>query len=313
VPEEFHRPVLLREAIDVLAPRPGGVFIDATVGGGGHARAIVERILPGGRLLAIDQDEEAIEYARKALAEFAPYITFVKANFGQLQSVAREAGFPEADGVLFDLGVSSYQLETAERGFSFREDAFLDMRMDRSQATRAYDLVNGLSEKELAEIIRANSDERFARRIARAIVREREKSPIETTRRLAEIVTTAIPAKARPRDIHPATRTFQSLRIAVNREFEALDKGLAGAVEVLKVGGRLAVISYHSLEDRRVKTFFRRLSGHCECRPNIPVCICGAQKRLRILTKKPITASEDEVRENPRARSANLRAAEKLA
>jgi 16S rRNA (cytosine1402-N4)-methyltransferase len=310
---DYHRPVLLKETIDLLNPRPGGIFIDATVGGGGHAKAILEKIVPDGRLLAIDQDEEALEEARKVLSEFAERVTFAQANFAQLEEVAQRSGFDGADGVLFDLGVSSHQLEAAERGFSFREDAFLDMRMDKSQPTRAYDVVNRTAERELAELIRSNSDERFARRIARAIVKEREKHPIETTRQLADIVTSAIPAPARPKDIHPATRTFLALRVSVNREYEVLDAGLTGALNVLAGGGRLAAISYHSLEDGRVKSFFRSQSGKCECPPGLPVCVCGAEKRLRVVTKKPVTPEEDEVRENPRARSAKLRAAEKIA
>lgn len=310
---DYHRPVLLKETIDLLNPQPGGVFIDATVGGGSHAKTILEKIMPDGRLLAIDQDDEALDEARKALSEFAERTTFVRANFSQLEEVARRTGFDGADGVLFDLGVSSHQLDAAERGFSFQEEAFLDMRMDRSQPTQAYDVVNRTAERELADLIHANSDERFARRIARAIVKEREKHPIETTRQLADVVTSAIPAPARPKEIHPATRTFLALRVSVNREYEVLDAGLAGALNVLAGGGRLAAISYHSLEDGRVKSFFRSQSGKCECPPGLPVCVCGAEKRLHIVTKKPVMAGEDEIRENPRARSAKLRAAEKTA
>jgi len=287
-------------------------MIDATVGGGGHSRAILERILPGGRLLALDQDEEAIEAAREALSEFAEHVTLVRANFSQLEEIANKTGFVGARGILLDLGPSAYQIGgAAGRGFSFREDSFLDMRMDRENPVRAYDIVNGLSEERLAEILRENADERFARRIARAIAAERQKHPIETTRQLAEIVTSAIPPKARPKDVHPATKTFLAIRVETNREMEALEAGLEAAVRILSAGGRLVVLTYHGGEERRVKAFFRKYSGRCSCPRGLPVCVCGAERRLRVLAR--IRPDEEEIRANPRSRSGVLRAAEKIA
>ncbi|MBI2842803.1 MAG: 16S rRNA (cytosine(1402)-N(4))-methyltransferase RsmH [Armatimonadetes bacterium] len=309
---QFHRPVMLSEVLDLLDPKPGGVYVDCTLGGGGHAKGILDRILPGGKLIGIDRDQDAIAHATAELVDLAENITLVRGDFSELDGILRDVGVESVVGVLFDLGVSSYQLETPERGFSFQYPAPLDMRMDRSQPVTAADLVNTLTERELADLIYTHSDERWSRRIARVIVGRRALSPITTTSELAEIVASAIPARAHPPRIHPATRTFQALRVAVNAEFEALDRGLAAAAEALAAGGRMCVISYHSLEDRRVKQFFSLASGRCMCPPELPQCVCGARRFLRILTKKPVTPAPEEIAANPRSRSAKLRAAEKL-
>ena len=309
---QYHHPVLLDEVIGILDPHLGGIYVDCTLGGAGHAKNILSRIIPGGRLVGIDRDEDAIAHARSELAEFSENIILVQGDFAQLDQILHDLGIKEVDGVLFDLGVSSHQLDTPERGFSFTAPAPLDMRMGMTQTTTAADLVNSLSERELADLIYIHSDERWARRIARAIVERREKSPIRTTTELAEIVSRAIPASAHPPRTHPATRVFQALRLVVNSELEALDKGLAAAADALKPGGRMCVLSYHSLEDRRVKQFFQAASGRCQCPPNLPQCVCGAKQILKVLTKKPVTPSPEEIEENPRSRSARLRCAEKV-
>lgn len=311
--QQYHRPVLPDEVVRLLDPRPGGTYVDCTLGGGSHARAILSRIQPGGRLVGIDRDEDAIEHTKRELAEFAENLNLVRGDFAELDEIMRNLSIESVDGALFDLGVSSHQLDIPDRGFSFSSTAPLDMRMDRTQLVTAADLVNKMSETELAEMIYVHSDERWARRIARAIVRRREVSPIRTTTDLAELVASAIPAKAHPPKTHPATRTFQSLRIVVNSELDALDKGLRAASRLLSAGGRLCVISYHSLEDRRVKRFFALESGKCQCPPGLPGCVCGTRQLLRVLTKKPITPTEEEIEGNPRARSAKLRAAERVA
>lgn len=309
---DYHKPVLLNETIELLGPQPGGVYVDCTLGGGGHSGTILERILPNGRLIGIDQDQESIDFVSQNLANFTGNVDLVLGNFSDLRNILDRLEVDKVDGVLFDLGVSSHQLDKAERGFSFSQDAPLDMRMSLENPVTAGDLVNSLSEKELADLIWIHSDERFSRRIARAIVQARAKKKIETTWELAEIVKHAIPPAARPKDIHPATRTFQALRIEVNSEMQALDAGLEQAVDALKVGGRIVVISYHSLEDRRTKNFFKLMSGQCVCPPGLPVCACGPRAIVKILTKKPVTASSEEINENPRARSAKLRAAERV-
>ena len=311
--EQFHRPVLLDEVIRLLAPRPGGTYVDCTLGGAGHAKAILSRILPGGHLVGIDRDKDAIEYASRELADLSGSVSLVQGDFADLESILRDLRISSIDGALFDLGVSSHQLETPERGFSLMSPGPLDMRMDVSQPVTAADLVNRLSERELADLIYTHSDERWARRIARAIVARRKAAPIRTTTELAEIVAAAIPKSAQPSKIHPATRTFLALRTVVNSEFEALDKGLAAAADALNIGGRLCVISYHSLEDRKVKRFFAAASGRCQCPPGLPECTCGARLSLRVLTKKPVTPTREEIERNPRSRSAKLRAAEKVA
>lgn len=310
--DQFHVPVMLEEVVNILQPRPGQTFVDCTVGGGGHAKAILEKIIPGGKLIGIDRDADALRATAELLVDYRENVILEKSDFGNLQAVINGLGLRSIDGVLFDLGVSSHQLELAERGFSFRYNAPLDMRMDVRQPITARELVNSLSERHLAEMIQKYGDEKWAKRIARSIVERRTIRPIETTLELVEAILAAIPPGAKGGRIHPATRTFQALRIAVNREFESLQAGLKAAIGLLVSGGRLCVLSYHSGEDRIVKAMFARYAGRCTCPPGLPICSCGAEKVIKILTKRPVTPSEDEVRKNPRARSAKLRAGEKL-
>lgn len=308
----YHVSVLLEETVQALAPRRGGRYIDGTLGGGGHAEAVLERSAPDGMLLGLDQDETALAAAGRRLARFGARVRLRHGNFARMAEVAAEEGFTGADGVLFDLGVSSPQLDVAERGFSYQHDAPLDMRMDRTQPTSAADLVNQLPEEELARIIREYGEERWAKRIAQFIVQRRQKQPIETTGELVDLIKAAVPAAARRAGPHPAKRTFQALRIAVNDELGALQKGLQAAVRVLRPGGRIAVISFHSLEDRICKETFAALARGCVCPPELPVCTCGSKPELKILTRRPVTASLQELERNPRARSAKLRVAEKI-
>jgi 16S rRNA (cytosine1402-N4)-methyltransferase len=305
-----HVPVMLEEVLAWLAPRPGGVYVDATIGAGGHAEAILRRIAPGGRLIGIDRDAEALAIAARRLAPQAASVTLRHANFTAIRRIVAEAGVEAVDGIVMDLGASSLQFDVPERGFSFTRPGPLDMRMDRSQPTTAADLVNGLPERELADLIRRYGEERFARRIARAIVRRR---PIYTTTALAEAVGAAIPRRAWPRGIHPATRTFQALRIATNHELDDLERALPEAVGALRGGGRLCVITFHSLEDRILKHTYVRLSRGCTCPPGSPLCTCGGRRWLRVLTRRPLTPSSSEIAANPRARSAKLRVAERVA
>ncbi len=307
-----HLPVMDREVIEYLGCRSGRIYVDGTVGGGGHAAEILKASSPSGRLIGIDRDDDALKAAKDFLKVFGDRATLVKANFRDLKTVLGGLGVREVDGVLLDLGVSSFQLESPERGFSFRFDSRLDMRMDKGQKTSAYELVNGLEETELTRIFREYGEEREARRVARAIVRERGKRPVETTGELVRIVLEAIPKRFQTRNIHPATKVFQALRIAVNDELGSLKQGLLAGMEALGKGGRMAVISFHSLEDRIVKNTFRAFSTGCVCPPKIPICICGRKPEAKILTKKALTPSEDEVEKNPRSRSAKLRAVEKL-
>ncbi|MDO8683893.1 MAG: 16S rRNA (cytosine(1402)-N(4))-methyltransferase RsmH [Armatimonadota bacterium] len=309
----YHKPVLLSEAVSYLSPKPGGIYADCTLGGGGHAEEILRRSSPDGVLVGIDRDEAAIQESSKRLSEFGERVRLVHGDFRNLAEILENLRIAKLDGVLYDLGVSSFQLETAERGFSLMKDAPLDMRMDRTNPVTAADLLNRLSEKELADLIFTNSDERWSRRIAKRIIEERKKNPILTTKRLVDLIAGAIPRKAWPPGIHPATRTFQALRIAVNSEMEALEEGLVAGVEALAVGGRAVVISYHSGEDRIVKRIFRLMSGHCECPSDLPVCACEAKKTIEVLTKKPVVPTPEEIVGNPRARSAKLRAAVKIA
>ncbi|MCC6442282.1 MAG: 16S rRNA (cytosine(1402)-N(4))-methyltransferase RsmH [Armatimonadetes bacterium] len=309
----YHRSVLLDETISFLQVRPEGVYVDATLGGGGHALEIARLLEPGGRLVGLDQDPAALEAAAQKLDAVHGNISLIRANFSDVASVLRRAGLPAADGILFDLGVSSHQLDTASRGFSFRDEAApLDMRMDPSLPFSAADLANSLSERELSDMLFTLSEESWARRIARGIALRRQIHPIRTAGDLTDIVMAAIPKKAWPRDIHPATRTYMAFRIRVNREMEALEQGLQEAVGCLAPGGRVCAISYHSLEDRIVKNSFTRLSGKCQCPPQLPVCACGAKAVVKILTRKPVTPSAQELADNPRSRSAKLRAAEKI-
>ncbi|HET7034162.1 MAG TPA: 16S rRNA (cytosine(1402)-N(4))-methyltransferase RsmH [Thermomicrobiaceae bacterium] len=306
-----HRPVLPRETLELLAPRAGGRYIDGTFGGGGHARAILEASAPDGRLLAIDADPAAVARARLLAAANPGRLAVAPGNFRDIVPLARAAGFDPADGVLLDLGVSSFQLDQAERGFSFRFSGPLDMRFNPLTGPSAADIVNSYPAQELAQLLFEFGEEPKARRIARAIERERQATPITTTDRLAAIIERAVGGR-RGKAIHPATRTFQALRIAVNQELEALRQGLAGAIALLAPGGRMVVISFHSLEDRIVKSVLRREASGCVCPPETPVCVCGHQPQLRLLTRRPVEATPEEAADNPRSRSAKLRAAERL-
>lgn len=305
-----HVPVMVAEVLAWLDPRPPGVYVDATVGAGGHAEAILERIVPGGRLIGIDRDDAALAVAAERLARFGAAVALRQANYSAISEIVAEAGVEAVDGIVMDLGASSMQLEAPERGFSFTRPGPLDMRMDRTQAQTAADLVNELSEDDLQHILRAFGQERYARRIARQIVRRR---PLRTTDELAAAVADAIPRRAWPRGIHPATRTFQALRIATNRELESLEQALPDAVGTLRGGGKICVITFHSLEDRIVKHTYLRLSRGCICPPGSPTCTCDGRPQVRVLTRKPVTASPDEILRNPRARSAKLRVAERIA
>ena len=307
-----HRPVLLRETIELLAAERGGLFVDCTVGLGGHSEAILQTSRDA-EVLGIDRDEEALELVRKRLARFGSRFSAVHADFRDITRVLAIAKVSKPRGILADLGVSSLQLNSPSRGFSFRHDAPLDMRMDASGGVEtAAELLGRLSEVEIGQIIFEFGEERRARRIARWIVERRERGePISTTRDLAELVARAV-RPGKQRRIHPATRTFQALRIAVNQELENLDRFVADAVDLLEPEGRLAVISFHSLEDRIIKRTLWKLSGRCQCPPRLPQCMCGAQKTVEILTRRPISPGEDEITGNPRARSAKLRACKKL-
>ncbi|MCL6430320.1 MAG: 16S rRNA (cytosine(1402)-N(4))-methyltransferase RsmH [Anaerolineae bacterium] len=305
--EPEHVPVLLDEVLAALAPAPGRCYIDLTVGAAGHACALLERSSPGGRLLALDADADAVRYARSALAVFGERAVVRQGSFDNLADIAAGAGFRAVDGILADLGLSSRQLADARRGFSFQVEGPLDMRLDPAgQATTAADLVNTLPESELADLIYRYGEEHRARAIARAIVRQR---PLRTTVELAELVERTAGRRGR---IHPATRVFMALRIAVNDELGALERMLPQAVDLLAAGGRLAVISFHSLEDRIVKTYMRREASGCICPPASPVCRCGHKPRLRLITRRPIGPSPEEQARNPRSRSARLRVAERL-
>ncbi len=319
-PIPAHLPVMLPEVLAALRPRPGGLYLDATVGLGGHAAALLEHLAPEGRLLGLDQDGEALALARPRLEAIvaahswthpAPF-RLEPANFADLGALLDRLGEPPLRGALFDLGVSSMQLDRPERGFSFRADGPLDMRMDPTRPVTAARLVNTLPEAELADIIFNYGEERWSRRVAREIVRAREQRPLTTTAELARIVARAVP-RTPGLNIHPATRTFQALRIAVNGELEVLGAALEACARRLEPEGRLVVLAYHSLEDRIVKRTFARLSGRCECPPRLPVCACGAEALLRVLARKPLSPSAEEVARNPRARSARLRAVERAA
>jgi 16S rRNA (cytosine1402-N4)-methyltransferase len=304
-----HQPVLLKEVVEYLTPsRADGVIVDATVGLGGHAEALLERH-PAVRLVGIDRDPEALERSAERLSRFADRVTLVRGRHESLIDILKQSGVTGISALLADLGVSSMQLDDALRGFSFRFDAPLDMRMG-SEGESAADLVNGRDEGELARILRDYGEEPMARRIARAIVTAREEAPIETTTRLAEVIRSV--KRSRPHDIDPSTLTFQALRIATNEELSGLDQFVTDAVSVLEPAGRIGVISFHSLEDRIVKRAFRRLEGECTCPPGMPVCGCGAVRSVYVLTGRPLTASEDELKVNPRSRSAKLRIAEKV-
>ncbi len=307
----FHRPVMVREVVESLRCRPGGLYVDGTVGGGGHARAILDASSPDGILVGIDQDDDALSESEKVLHEFGERKILVKGNFADVDGILKGLRLGPADGLLLDLGVSSHQLDTVERGFRFSSDAPLDMRMDRRRGVRAADLVNGLSERELARILRDYGEEAKAAKIARAIVARRKAAPIETTSQLASLVSGVV-GSGRQGRIHPATRTFQALRIAVNEELENLHAAIFRGVPCLKKGGRFSIIAFHSLEDRIVKNAFRSLEKGCVCPPDFPLCRCGREPQLKVLTKRPVTPGPEETEENPRSRSAKLRTAERI-
>ncbi len=304
-------PVMLSECVEVLLIKPDGVYADATTGGGGHSFEIAKR-LKSGRLFCLDRDEDAIGAAREKLSGFSDRVTFLKSNFGNLKAALYDAGCLMLDGILFDLGVSSYQLDRADRGFSYMADGPLDMRMDQGQALKAYDVVNGWPEEEISRILFEYGEERYARRIASAIIREREVAPIKTTAALSEIIRAAMPASSRREKQHPAKRSFQAIRIAVNSELDEVKNAVTDASGLLNPGGRIAVITFHSLEDRIVKTIFTEKSKGCVCPPDFPVCVCGRKPELKIINRKPLLPSERELRENPRSRSAKLRIAERI-
>ncbi|MBQ1342751.1 MAG: 16S rRNA (cytosine(1402)-N(4))-methyltransferase RsmH [Firmicutes bacterium] len=307
-----HVPVLAAQTLAALAPKSGGVYVDGTLGGAGHSSLILEQSAPDGFLLGIDRDDDALQAASERLAPFAGRFTLVKGNFADMDELARQSGIDAADGVLLDIGVSSYQLDEGSRGFSYNQDAPLDMRMDRSQGLTAEQLVNEASAEELTRILYEYGEEKWAARIAEFIAAERSRGRIESSGRLVEIIKKAVPAGARDKDQHPAKRTFQALRIAVNGELEALSAGLEAAIGLLRPGGRLAVITFHSLEDRIVKDCFRLHATDCICPPRQPVCTCGHKADIKLYNRKPITADDKELADNPRSRSANLRVAVKL-
>ena len=308
--EYIHKPVLLHQCLEGLNLRPDGVYVDGTLGRAGHSREIAAR-LGGGRLICIDRDQAALDAAPGRLGEWMDRVTLVHGNFGDVAAILAGLGVDQVDGMLFDLGVSSPQLDEAARGFSYLKDAPLDMRMDRGAALTAAQVVNGWSQEQLRRILWQYGEERYAGAIAAAIVRARQGGPIRTTLELAQLVCQAMPAKARREKQHPAKRTFQAIRIAVNDELGEVERMLASALDLLRPGGRLAVISFHSLEDRLVKTAFAQWAKGCTCPPDFPVCVCGKTPRANLIGRRPIVASAAEVEENPRARSAKLRIAEK--
>jgi len=305
-----HISVLLDEVLEGLDIKQNGIYVDCTLGGAGHSKEILKRLNSEGRLIGIDQDSDALKAASEKLKDFNN-VTYVHNNFTNITNILDELNVEAVDGILMDLGVSSYQLDTDERGFSYMKDASLDMRMNREDQFSAYDIVNGYSEEDLYRIIREYGEERFAKRIAQFIVDRRKNNPIKTTLELVDIIKAAIPAKARREGPHPAKRTFQAIRIEVNKELEILDKAIEGAVRKLKKGGRLNIITFHSLEDRIVKNKFKELENPCTCPKEFPICICGKRSEIKIISRKPIEPSSEEVTNNPRSRSAKLRIAER--
>lgn len=307
-----HVSVLLPECIENLNIKPNGIYVDGTTGGGGHSIEIAKRLTDGGRLICIDRDTDALEAARKRLGEYTDRITFVHSNYSELGTVLEELGIEEIHGLLLDLGVSSYQLDTAERGFSYMQDARLDMRMDQSATLSAYEVVNEYSEEELRRIIYEYGEEKFAKNIAANIVKKRAEAPIETTLALAELIKASMPKAAREGGHHPAKRTFQAIRIEVNAELTGIPPAIEAAEKYMAKGGRIAIITFHSLEDRIVKQKFAALATGCTCPREFPVCICNNKPKVELVSRKPIVASAEELEVNPRSRSAKLRVAEKL-
>lgn len=307
-----HTSVLLEETIDVLRVKPDGVYLDGTLGGGGHAYAVCKRLGDNGRFYGIDQDEAAIEAARKRLEEFGDKVTIIRDNYCNAKEALREKGMEYVDGIVLDLGVSSYQLDTVERGFTYKYDTSLDMRMDQRQELTARDIVNDYDEQVLYRIIRDYGEDQFARNIAKHIVQARAVKPIETTFELNEVIKAAIPAKMRAVGGHPSKRTFQAIRIECNHELEVLKNSLQDFVDLLNPQGRLCIITFHSLEDRIVKNFFREMENPCTCPPEFPVCVCGKIPYGKVISRKPILPSQEEIEGNPRSKSAKLRVFERI-
>ncbi len=306
-----HYSVLLEETIDSLNIKPDGVYVDGTLGGGGHSSEILKRLSDRGRLIGIDRDEAAIKAAGERLGEFGEKFTSVRGNYSQMPDIVRGLGYSHVDGIVLDLGVSSYQLDTADRGFSYMHDAPLDMRMDQRETQTAGDIINGASERELFRMIRDYGEEKFAQNIAKHIVEAREQKPIETTGELVEIIKASIPMKFRKVGGHPAKRTFQAIRIELNGELSALEDSLDQMIDLLNDQGRLSIITFHSLEDRIVKASFRKNENPCTCPPSFPVCVCGNISKGKVITRKPILPSAKELEENSRSKSAKLRVFER--
>lgn len=308
-----HKSVLLYETIDSLNVKPDGIYVDGTLGGGGHALEVCRRLGEYGRLIGIDQDADAIAAASERLRDYEDRVTIVRSNYEEIQSVLKDLGIEKADGIYLDLGVSSYQLDTPERGFTYREDdAPLDMRMDQRNTQTAADIVNTYSEFDLYRIIRDYGEDKFAKNIAKHIVRARETKRIETTGELTEIIKEAVPAKVRAVGGHPSKKTFQAIRIELNQELEVLNNSIDTMIDLLKPGGRLAVITFHSLEDRIVKIRFRNKENPCTCPPDFPVCVCGKVSKGRVITRKPVVPSEEEIEGNKRSKSSKLRVFERI-
>jgi 16S rRNA (cytosine1402-N4)-methyltransferase len=302
-----HVPIMVSEVLELLEPSRGGIFVDGTLGGGGHAEAVLSAMPETGRLFGIDRDDEALEAAGARLARFGDRFTAIKGNFFDMKSLLAARGVCKVDGILLDLGVSSHQLDARERGFSYKAEAPLDMRMDQSAPLSAKTVVNEWPEEKLREIFYEYGEEKFSAKIARRIVERRAERPVETTTELAELIKSAIPAKFRNEPQHPARRCFQAIRIAVNGELDGLDEAIRNAHDLLNPGGRLAILTFHSLEDRIVKRCFQRLQHPCTCPPSFPVCVCGKKSKGRVVTNKPILPSEKELEENSRSKSAKLR------
>ena len=307
-----HISVLPEEVIAGLAIKPDGIYVDCTLGGAGHSSRIASQLNENGHLIGIDQDEDAIKVATERLKQYQCKIDIVHSNFKNLEAILNDLNIEYIDGILFDLGVSSYQLDEADRGFSYMQDAPLDMRMDREQSVTAKDIVNEYPESELFRIIKEYGEERFARSIARNICRQRKEKPIETTLELVDLIRTSMPAKARNGKSHPAKRTFQAIRIECNRELDVLRQALDDMVDLLCDGGRLSIITFHSLEDRMVKTSLKKQENPCTCPPDFPVCVCGKKPKGKVVTRKPILPSEEELERNTRSKSAKLRVFEKI-
>ena len=306
-----HKSVLLEETIDSLLVKPDGIYVDGTLGGGGHASLLCERLGEYGRFIGIDQDADAIAAATERLSGYKDKVVIVRSNYENIRTVLQDLGIRKVDGIYLDLGVSSYQLDTAERGFTYREDAPLDMRMDQRKERTAADIVNTYSESELYRMIRDYGEDKFAKNIAKHIVKAREEAPVETTGQLIEIIKAAIPMKVRATGGHPAKKTFQAIRIELNQELEVLNNSIDTMIELLNPGGRLSIITFHSLEDRIVKTRFKNNENPCICPPDFPVCMCGRVSKGHVITRKPILPSEEEIEQNKRSKSSKLRVFER--